>query len=587
MAHVLSVNVGLPRDIEWKGRVVHTGSWKYPVQGRCLARRLGLDGDGQGDLAGHGGEQRAVLAYQMDSYRYWQAQLRRSDFVYGQFSENLTIDGLPDDSVCVGDVFRIGTAVFEVTQPRVTCYRVGIRMNMPTMAALLTSNGRPGFYMRVLQEGEIGAGDEIVKLREAKERMTIEEVNALLYSSAHPRDQLQRALRIDALSPGWQASFKTLLDSIEAGATSGNAGLAMAASSAAATPGFRRLRVASIERESADVRSFVFEPTDGEPLSRARAGQYVVLRLMQPDGAAPLFRSYSLSGLPSTRQYRISVKIEPHGAAGAYLSDHVRTGDAIDVSAPRGDFFLDDGEGPVALLSAGIGVTPVLSMLLALAEARSQRQVLWLHAAHDGTHHPFAKEVRRVLRSLPNACAHVCYSAPASTDLIGEDFDVEGHLSRALLEDAGISRDADIYLCGPTRFMSDMKLALDAIGVTPRRVHTERFGGVESLNPGIIDKAGPTPHVPTGTAGDGPVVSFARSQLSVRWNETSYANLLEFAEACDVPVRWSCRSGVCHNCESGLVSGSVEYAPEPLDKPAAGNVLICCSRPAGDVVIDL
>ena len=152
MARLVSVNVGLPRDIEWNGRVVHTGIWKDPVAGRCRVRRLNLDGDGQGDLAGHGGEQRAVFVYQLESYRYWQEQLKRTDFEHGQFGENFTIEGLADDTVCIGDRYQIGSALFEVTQPRTTCYRVGIRMNEARMAALLTSSGRPGFYFRVLRK---------------------------------------------------------------------------------------------------------------------------------------------------------------------------------------------------------------------------------------------------------------------------------------------------------------------------------------------------------------------------------------------------------------------------------------------------
>src|SRR5215467_9023596 len=131
---LLSVNVGLPRDIAWKGRTVHTAIWKNPVSGRRRVGRLNIDGDGQGDLAGHGGEQRAVFVYQIESYRYWQEQLKTTDFVHGQFGENFTIEGLPDDAVCIGDRYQIGSALFEITQPRVTCYRVGIRMNEPRMA---------------------------------------------------------------------------------------------------------------------------------------------------------------------------------------------------------------------------------------------------------------------------------------------------------------------------------------------------------------------------------------------------------------------------------------------------------------------
>src|SRR5262245_43789873 len=259
MARLLSVNVGLPRDVEWRGCKVHTAIWKNPVRGRCRASQLNLDGDAQGDLAGHGGEQRAVFVYQIESYRYWQEQLKRTDFVYGQFSENFTIEGLPDDVVCIGDRYQIGNALFEVTQPRVTCYRVGIRMNDPRMPALLTSSGRPGFYFRVLREGEVGAGDEIVKIGEAEERMTVTEINALLYSPKHPHDQLERALRIEALSPGWRSSFEALLQSQTTGPGSGNAGLMLPAASHSAATGFRSLVVTAIDHESADVISLTIQ----------------------------------------------------------------------------------------------------------------------------------------------------------------------------------------------------------------------------------------------------------------------------------------------------------------------------------------
>src|SRR6476646_10104013 len=228
MPRLLSVNVGLPLAVAWTGGTVHTAVWKDPVGGRCRVGRLNLERDGQGDLAGHGGEQRAVFVYQIESYRHWQEQLKRTDFVHGQFGENFTIEGLPDDTVCIGDRYQIGDALFEIIQPRVTCYRVGIRMNEPRMAALLTSSGRPGFYFRVLQEGEVGAGDEIVQVGEAAERMTVAEINALLYSPNHASDRLERALRIEALSPGWRSSFEALLRSLTNEASSGNAGLAPA-----------------------------------------------------------------------------------------------------------------------------------------------------------------------------------------------------------------------------------------------------------------------------------------------------------------------------------------------------------------------
>jgi ferredoxin-NADP reductase/MOSC domain-containing protein YiiM len=587
MARLLSVNVGLPRDIDWKGRTVHTGIWKNSVPGRCRAGRLNLEGDGQGDLAGHGGEQRAVFVYQIESYRHWQEQLKRTDFVYGQFSENFTIEGLPDDAVCIGDRYQIGSAVFEVTQPRVTCYRVGIRMNEPRMPALLTSSGRPGFYVRVLQEGEVGAGDEIVKVGEAKERMTVAEINALLYSPDHPRDRLERALRIEALSPGWRWSFEELLKSQTAGSASGNAGLAPMAAAHPAAPGFRPLLVTAIDQESTDVLSLTMQSPDRQPLETALPGQYIVLRLQPTVGSPPLFRSYSLSGPLSTERYRISVMVEPNGTAGTYLREHIRVGDLLDVSAPRGSFILETGEGPVVLLSAGIGATPVLAMLYSLAEARSVRRVLWLHAARDRQHHPFAAEVRRLMPALAQGRSYVCYSRPDARDTVGEDFDAAGHLSRSVFDKAGVPPEADVYLCGPTRFMADMKEALATLGMAPERIHVEIFNGSESMTPGVVGSATRAPHLPKDDADTGPLVSFARSGIAAHWNASAYQSILELAEACDVPVRWSCRTGVCHNCESGLVSGAVVYGPEPLEEPAEGNLLICCSQPLSDVVIDL
>jgi ferredoxin-NADP reductase/MOSC domain-containing protein YiiM len=543
---------------------------------------LNLDGDSQGDLGAHGGEQRAVFVYQIESYRYWQEQLKRTDFVHGQFGENFTIEGLPDNLVCIGDRFQIGSAVFEVTQPRVTCYRVGIRMNEPQMPALLTSSGRPGFYLRVLQEGEVGAGDEIVKVGEAKEQMTVAEINALLYSSDHARERLERALRIEALSPGWRGSFEALLKS----PSNGNAGLLPEAAAHGAAPGFRRLAVTAIDQESGDVLSLTIQDPDGQPLPAALPGQYVVLRL-QPTAGAPFFRSYSLSGPVSTQRYRISVKIEPNGAGGTYLRERVRVGDTLDVSSPRGSFILQAGDGPVVLLSAGIGATPLLAMLHALAAERSPREVLWVHAARDREHHPFAAEVSRLMLALARGRSYVCFSRPGSLDKIGEDFDFRGRLSRSMFDAAGVPPDADVYLCGPNRFMADMKEALSTFGVEPARIHIEIFNGSEPMTPGVVSAATRSPHRPKDDTGTGPLVSFARSGIAAHWKPSAYQTILELAEACDVPVRWSCRTGVCHSCESGLISGEIVYGPEPLDKPADGNILVCCSQPVRDVVVDL
>ncbi len=394
-------------------------------------------------------------------------------------------------------------------------------------------------------------------------------------------------MRIEALSPGWRGSFEALLQSQKNAAATGNAGLAPAAAAHPTSPGFQSLVVTSIDRESTDVLSFAMQSADGHQLPMALPGQYVVVRLKPTAGGPTLFRSYSLSGPVSTERYRISVKIEPNGAAGNYLREHLHVGDRLDVSSPRGSFVLQPGERPIVLLSAGIGATPVLAMLHALASAQSTRQVMWLHTARDGQHHPFAGEVRRLMRALTNGRSYVCYTRPAPIDKTGEDFNATGRFSRSVFLELGLPRDADVYLCGPTRFMTDMKDALTASGVAPARIHIEIFSGGESMTPGVVGAMTRTPHPPGNEANTGPLVSFARSGISAHWDASQYGSILEMAEACDVPVRWACRTGVCHNCESGLVSGAVVYGPEPLDKPADGNLLVCCSQPTSDVVIDL
>lgn len=587
MARLLAVNVGRPREIAWRGKTVYTSVWKEPAEGRRLVRRLNIDGDAQGDLSGHGGEHRAVLVYQIESYRYWERELKRSDFTFGQFGENFTVEGLPDDEVSIGDRFQIGTAVFEVTQPRVTCYRVGIRMGVPDMAALLVAHHRPGFYLRVTREGEVGAGDEIVRVARAPERLTVAQCDALLYLPGATEEELRRALRIGALSEGWKSSFEALLRQLtEPGQHTGNAGLTASDRMVTAAPGFRLLKVARIDRESSLVVSVVLEPADGRPLTNPQPGQFVVVRPHAEAEAPHLLRSYSLSGSPGVDRYRITVKQEPQGQLSTFINTALRAGDELDVSEPRGAFILEPTERPVVLLSAGVGVTPVIAMLHSLAAAASSRPVWWIHGARNGRDHALAAEARGLLSTLSHARSCIAYSQPDATDRPGIDFDVVGRLNVATLEGLGTPRDAEFYVCGPPAFLAAFTTGLSAWGVDRSRVHTEVFGSGRSIMPGMNEAPRASPHVPAGAPGTGPRISFARAGLSVAW-DSKFQSVLELAEACDVPVRFSCRSGICHTCECGLISGSVSYDPNPLEPPATGNVLVCCSRPEEDLVLDM
>ncbi len=583
---LLSVNVGLPQDVAWHGQTVRTAIWKRPVDGPSQVRRLNIDGDGQGDLAGHGGEHRAVFVYQVESYRYWQGQLGRDDFEYGQFGENFTVSGLADDQVCIGDRYQIGEALFEVTQPRVTCYRVGIRMNEPRMPSMLVSHHRPGFYFRVLREGAVRAGDEIVRVAAGPEAMTVAEVDGLLYLPGHARERVLSALRIPALPDGWKASFRAMADQVEApGGATGNAGLA-AVSPPPAWPGFRPLAVTAVNPESDSVISVYLADPGGTALPPPRPGQFLTLRLNTVSGARPLLRSYSLSGAPDAGSYRISVKREAHGAGSQFVHARVRPGDRLEVAAPRGTFVLQPGDRPVLLISAGVGATPVLAMLHALAAGGAGRDVWWLHGARSRAEEPFAEESRSLLATLAHGHRYVCYSRPGPGEVPGRDYQMAGRLSASVLAGLGLPGDADAYICGPAAFMAELSAALVDLGVDGSRVHTEIFGAAPAQTPGIAHAGTRPPHPPAGSPGDGPEIAFARSGLTVRWG-ASYGSLLELAEACDVPVRWSCRTGVCHTCETDLMSGTVRYAPDPVDEPAEGSALICCSQPSGDLVLDL
>ncbi|MFF4554369.1 MOSC domain-containing protein [Streptomyces sp. NPDC001422] len=587
MATLIAVNVGMPADVSWKGRTTHTGIWKRPVTGPRMVRRLNLEGDGQGDLGGHGGPNRAVLVYQLDSYRHWQEYLKRDDFVHGQFGENFTVDGLPDDEVCIGDQYRIGDALFEVTQPRVTCYRVGLRMDEPQMPALLVSHGRPGFYFKVLTEGLVQAGDEITKTLHGPEGMTVQEIDALLYKPGHPRPQLERALGIPALSPGWRGSIQSLLED-DGGGHGGNSGLTGAAVPPPAWPGFRRLAVTDITAESSSVFSLGLGAEDGTPLPPALPGQFISVRMQPLPLDPPVIRSYSLSAAPGAAEYRISVKQEPQGVGSSYLHQHVAVHDSLEVAAPRGSFILTKSTRPLVLISAGVGVTPVLAMLHSLAAKSDPRAVWWVHGARDGREHPFAKEVRALLERLPASHQHVTYSRPREADILGADYQSAGRLSPQILADLRLPAEAEAYVCGPTVFMDAMTKALADLGLDASRVHTEAFGSAGSINPGVKQTDRPAPHLPDKPPGSptGPSVSFARSSITAPWSP-GYGSLLDLAEACDVPVKWSCRSGVCHTCESSLLQGQVGYSPDPIDPPQTGNVLICCSQPDVDIVLDL
>jgi len=341
--------------------------------------------------------------------------------------------------------------------------------------------------------------------------------------------------------------------------------------------------VTRIERENESVVSVYLADPKAVAVPPALPGQFLTLRLLVGDAAPPLLRSYSLSGTPGADTYRISVKREPHGAGSRFVHTRVRAGDTLEAAAPRGTFTLQPGDAPVLLISAGVGATPVLAMLHALVTDGSGRDVWWLHGARNRAEEPFAAESRSLLARLPRGHRCICYS-PGPGDIEGRDYDTAGRLSASVLAALDLPGNAQAYICGPAAFMAEVSAALAGMGI--EQIRTEIFGAAPAQTPGIAPVPPRPPHPPPGATGVGPQVAFARSGLTARWDQ-GYSSLLELAEACDVPVRWSCRTGVCHTCETNLISGAISYAPDPVDDPAEGSTLICCAQPDGDLVLDL
>lgn len=345
-------------------------------------------------------------------------------------------------------------------------------------------------------------------------------------------------------------------------------------------PRFVRYRVTGVMSESRNVCSYELAPTGRKRLADGRAGQFVTLRAAVP-GSGHVLRSYSISSRPAGGRLRISVKREPRGVLSRHLHSTFDVGSVLELAGPSGDFTLG-GEPcrPLVLVSAGIGVTPVLSMLHELAERRPHREVWWVHGARSGREHAFRGEVRALLEQLPNSHSHVCYSRPDRSDVLGRDFDSAGRITAETMIGLGVPTDAEFRLCGPNQFVADLTAALQEKGVSKESIASESFGGAPS------GAAVPPPSAPVPAPGSAPVVVFARSSVATRW-EGAHASLLDLAEANAVPASAGCRIGSCHGCRARVLEGTVRYDPDPMEPPPEGSVLLCCARPEGDVVLDV
>ena len=582
-----SVNVSMPTEVRHDGKTVTTGIFKERVEGRIIVRRLNLDGDGQADLWGHGGAFRAVYAYSHENYDYWARELGRDDFAIGQFGENFTVEGMGDDEVCVGDVFRIGGALVEVSQPRIPCYKLALKMGIGGFQNRFLESGRVGFYFRVIEEGEVGAGDEVVLVKRDPCAMTVRAVSDLLYFDKENLEAARQALHIAALSHGWKGSFAERLAKAET-STEGRKGL-------------RSFVVERKEPESGTITSFYLAPADGAPLPGFLPGQFLTLELDIPGQPGPLIRTYSLSDSPNSEYYRLSIKREPApanapdapaGLSSNYFHDQVAAGTTLRVAAPRGKFHLDpDSQKAVVLLSGGVGLTPMISMLNAIVQSAivqggAPRPVWFIHGTRNGREHAMGGHVRRLARENENVHVHIRYSEPDPDDVEGRDYDSRGRVDMALLKQVLPFDDFDFFLCGPPPFMRSLYCGLLSLGMAESRIHYEFFGPGSMLTED--SKPAGSVEVPTAEAEltGGTQVTFARSGVTASW-DPACESILDLAERQGLNLAYSCRSGICHTCMCELTEGEVEYLDEPLDEPDAGYVLICCSTPKTNLVLEV
>lgn len=581
---LLSVNVSLPQAIDYDGTPVSTGIFKQPVAGRVMVRKLNLDGDGQADLTVHGGPDKAVYVYDIDSYSYWQRELGRDDLGYGHFGENLTVEGMPDDRVHIGDVFRVGAVLLEVSQPRVPCFKLELKMGMPGFSRKFLAGGRLGFYFRVLEEGEVAAGDLIKRVKTDPEQVSVRQVARLLYFDYDNLDRIRRVLRIPALSPGWREAFEDLLAKSEGFPKKPRI-------AARAWQGFRTFVVDKKVPESRDITSFYIIPEDRVPLPVYLPGQFLTFKLDIPGRPRAVIRTYSLSDGPCHEgYYRVTIKREPPpedpsiASGSSYFHEQVEPGTRLSVAGPRGDFYLNtQEETPVVLLSGGVGLTPMISMLNAIVHVGRKRPVWFVHGTRNGVHHAMCKHMRRLDAENENVRVHICYDRPHPEDVKGRDYDSSGHVTVELLRRLLPDKEMDFYICGPPPFMKSLFQDLRSWGVPESRIHYELFGATSLLTEGTQ-----APHrkpQPVESDEDLEVV-FLKSGVTARWGP-DFDNLLDFAEAQGVYPECSCRSGICQICMHELLEGEVDYATEPLDPPYPGQVLLCCARPRTDLVIDV
>lgn len=568
------------------GRVAPLGLKNIPsafiknrVAQEVWVNRLGLDGDSQADLAVHGGVDKAIYAYPSSNYALWRHDFPEHSSLWGvgSLGENLALAGLDESEVHVGDIFRLGTVILQVTQPRKPCFKLALRYNDDQrIASRMVRESRTGWYFRVLEEGRLSDGQPLTLLERRHADWSIRRVNKAAYDKGASEDELREIAALPELSAAWRDQT-----------------LASASVIAAkrATSRFRRFVLAEAKFESASIRSLVFSPADGEAVAIHRPGQYVQIRLPLPSSNEPVVRRYTVSSNPSGKSLRISVKAESGGRMSPLLHE-VETGHAIEVSGPQGRFVLEREAGrPIAFISAGVGITPMIPMLNA-AVAQDGRfpfvpKILFIHGAREGAEHAFSDQVRTSLSKHPNVVSKIFYSQPTAADRAEARFDVAGRMTVADIADL-ITSEYDIYLCGPAAFMEMVSEGLKARGIPSSQIKTETFDFSSDRKKASIDTQLKSLGNPNAAVQKSAVnVTFAKSGVTALWT-TEKGTLLDVAEAAGVTVPSDCRSGLCGTCASKILQGEVAHLALEGTDPDPSEALLCCAVPTtSSLVVDL
>jgi MOSC domain-containing protein YiiM/ferredoxin-NADP reductase len=560
---VVSLNVGEPRLVTYRGTSFRTGIFKESTARPLALKKLNFAGDGQADLSAHGGIDKAVYCYPIEHYDFWCREIGRPTLPLGQFGENITTAGVFEAELRIGDVLQIGTAVVQVSEPRIPCYKLVMRMEAGSdFAVRFLAANRTGFYCRVLVEGVVKAADALTLLERDAASPTVSEVVAATQFVDRDPAGLRRVRRARGISVKWQSRVRRMIDA------------EVRRRMETTAPRRAAFAVDEVARGTTDVVSIWLRRVDGGPLLPALPGQYVTI--VWADG---MTRTYSLSAVDADRRYRITVKLvrDAGGALGRASARiaKLKAGDGLDVERPRGNFHPDvDDDTPLVLAAAGIGVTPIMAMLESVTR-HGRRNVFAAFGMRRADEHPLLDELKALVAERQLLSIMLAYSRHDGACVPGLPAPKPGRLSAADLLPHAAAPLAEVFLCGPGEFIRQMHDGLVERGVNTQCIRYEAFG------PSTLLPARAVAADPDATF----TVHFTRSDVQAVWSPTS-GTLLNLAEAAGVSPAFGCRSGACGLCRTALGEGRVTYV-EPIDEPDAGYVYPCCAIPEADCRLDL